>query len=232
MGWVELKFDVAGEQQLDAMIEKVRFLPSDLSPAFKRIADDFYQSLQSRFKAEGSFAGAPRWTALSWRYARWKLGLEGTASRREVKIGRQFLGETMTRHGGEFQITRKLGKRITRIGRKTFIGGVAPGAKILQLRAAPTYRGKLAKSPNLMESLRPGGPENVTAIEPQALTMGSTLKVGGWNLGLLHQRGTKRMPARQIIVLSSTQRLRWKNLLREFLVEQLAIIRRERPTTS
>jgi hypothetical protein len=62
----------------------------------------------------------------------------------------------------------------------------------------------LVRSGRLMRSLTQKGAEgNIYEYGTQHMRAGSVLKVpGGWNLAMLHQEGTDRMPARRILGLN------------------------------
>jgi len=49
------------------------------------------------------------------------------------------------------------------------------------------------------------------------LAMGVNLPVGGWNLALLHQLGTRKMPSREVIRITPPQEKRWIRSFRDFL---------------
>ena len=61
-----------------------------------------------------------------------------------------------------------------------------------------------------------GAEGNIFRIGKLALELGVNLPVNGWNLGLLHQLGTGKMPAREIIRISEPQRKRWIDYIRNF----------------
>ncbi len=50
-------------------------------------------------------------------------------------------------------------------------------------------------------------------IEPQMMEVGSVLRVGKWNLALLHQMGTKRMPPREPVRFSAEEKKRWSRIV-------------------
>lgn len=81
-----------------------------------------------------------------------------------------------------------------------------PGQPILTLRGG------------LRRSLTQQGSEgNVTEVGPMALSMGTKLAVGKsrrWNLGMLHQTGTERMPARPPVWVSPQEKKRWTRFIR------------------
>lgn len=75
----------------------------------------------------------------------------------------------------------------------------------------------LIASGKLFEAVTTKGAEgNIFRIGKLALELGVNLPVNGWNLGLLHQLGTDRMPAREIIRISEPQRKRWIDFIRNF----------------
>jgi len=77
-----------------------------------------------------------------------------------------------------------------------------PGSKILQLTGA------------LKESLtRRGAPDNVTKIDKTSMAVGSSLKVGRYNLAALHQYGTRKMSARKVLRFNSL----FKNKLNQII---------------
>lgn len=66
-----------------------------------------------------------------------------------------------------------------------------PGMKILHLT------GELEES-----MTQKGATGNITEITPNSMKVGSSVKVGNYNLAALHQYGTKRMPAREVLRLT------------------------------
>jgi len=67
----------------------------------------------------------------------------------------------------------------------------------------------LVRSGALLASLT-GGTGSIREIEPLKMTIGGTVRVGRWDLGALHQTGTRRgMPKRKPLNLSMTRRRRW-----------------------
>jgi len=150
---VEFKINVLGEAQLARALQGRIRACSDLSPAFGRIADDFFETQGRQFDAEGGFEGNPAWTPLNRAYAERKARTH-------------------------------------------------PGAKIL------TRTGRL-------RSALTGGPGSIREIQPLRMTMGGSILVGRWDLGSLHQTGTKKMPARKPINLTMRQRHRWMRMITE-----------------
>jgi phage gpG-like protein len=60
----------------------------------------------------------------------------------------------------------------------------------------------LVRSGRLMRSLSQKNAEgNIYEVDKQSMRVGSLLRVGGWNLAMIHQEGTGRIPARPIIGL-------------------------------
>lgn len=75
----------------------------------------------------------------------------------------------------------------------------------------------LVASGKLHEAVTTKGAEgNIFRIGKLALELGVNLPVNGWNLGLLHQLGTGKMDAREIIRISEPQRKRWIDHIRNF----------------
>ena len=77
-----------------------------------------------------------------------------------------------------------------------------PGKPILELKGG------------LKASLTRDGTGNVTDITPLAASFGTSLRVGKWNLGLLHQKGTKKMVARPPLVISAAMKDNWTRIIR------------------
>jgi len=75
-----------------------------------------------------------------------------------------------------------------------------PGAKILFRTGA------------LLHALT-GGAGHIRSIKPLELRIGGALHVGRWDLGGLHQTGTRHMPARKPLLLSRSRRNRWMKFL-------------------
>ncbi len=82
-----------------------------------------------------------------------------------------------------------------------------PGAKLL------------VRSGKLRDALT-GGPGSVREIAPLRMVVGGTVQVGAYDLGGLHFKGTKHMPARRPMALGRQQRHRWMRILSDhFRVE-------------
>ena len=62
----------------------------------------------------------------------------------------------------------------------------------------------------------PSAKGSVFKLGGRRLEMGVDLMVGGWNLAALHQFGTSKLPAREVIRLSSAQKLRWVRIIRDY----------------
>lgn len=67
-----------------------------------------------------------------------------------------------------------------------------------------------------------GHPDHVYESDGQELTIGTRARTpdGSWNLGLLHQLGTKKMPARRPVELTQPQKSRWVGILHQWLWEE------------
>lgn len=63
---------------------------------------------------------------------------------------------------------------------------------------------------------RPDAEGSVFKLGTQSLKMGVELMVGGWNLAALHQFGTGRLPAREVVRLTSEQKKRWVRIVRDY----------------
>lgn len=84
---------------------------------------------------------------------------------------------------------------------------IAPSTARRRGRASPV----LYSSGALFASLRdPGAPGHVEEADTRSLTLGSRL-----SYALYHQTGTRRMPARPIIVLSGGRVERWVEIVRQ-----------------
>lgn len=215
MALMQVKVQVDGRQELNRALAGITEIPEDMRPAWELIANDFYSMIQRRFAREGAHEGEPRWRALTPRYARWKLGISATVSSAEHAGGRAGLRRGTPRAGGQVQV-----------------GGVAPGAPILHLRSAPSYRGHLSRQPNLRESFVRGRQDNVTRITKRSITMGSAARTpdGRHSLAIIHQRGTRdgRVPPRPPLVLSRATKSRWFRILRLWFTEALIDLRESR----
>ncbi len=91
--------------------------------------------------------------------------------------------------------------------------------------APPSKRAKQA-SPLLVRTgalrdslLGPSAPGHVEELEAQSLTLGSRLPYA-----LFHQLGTRRMPARPLIVLSGERSERWLEIIRSGVEEKGSIL--------
>jgi phage gpG-like protein len=84
-------------------------------------------------------------------------------------------------------------------------------------RASPSI---LYATGALLRSLtEPGAAGHVEALEDQSLTLGS-----GLPYALYHQTGTRRLPARPLIVLSGTRAERWTEIVRRGLEEKTLLL--------
>ena len=68
-----------------------------------------------------------------------------------------------------------------------------------------------------------GGAGNVTRIEPMSLELGTAVRTpnGSWNLGMLHQTGTRKMPPRPPIGLSPGQKNQISRMIRMEVTDQV-----------
>lgn len=157
---IGVRWEVAGEAQLDRFFADVVLLSRDFKPALTGIGDDWYATERAVFAAEGAAEGNPAWAKLSPVYAWWK----------QSKY---------------------------------------PG------------RGILERTGRMMRSLTEhGAPDSVYELTNDSLTLGSTLRVGRggqWNLAMLHQTGTRKMPARKPGLLTQAQRIRWTKIVQREL---------------
>lgn len=103
--------------------------------------------------------------------------------------------------------------------RKSMHVGAAP-------RGRPGSEGRrrglplLVRTGALLESLRgPSGANHVEEIGPDTLTLGSRLPYA-----MFHQLGTRRMPARPIIVLSGERTERWLEIVRSAIEEKTVLL--------
>lgn len=75
------------------------------------------------------------------------------------------------------------------------------------------HRGLLVQTGKLRDALQGEGPDAVERIEPHELEVGSSRRVGAWDLGLLHQLGRGRLPVRKAIDIPEELTSRWVRLL-------------------
>ena len=61
------------------------------------------------------------------------------------------------------------------------------------------------------------GRGSIFRMSALSLAMGVDLRVGGWNLGMLHQLGTRKLPKREVIRITPNQEKRWVRSMRDFL---------------
>lgn len=61
----------------------------------------------------------------------------------------------------------------------------------------------------------PSSEGSVAEVTKDSVALGVDLPVNGWNLAALHQFGTKNMPAREVIRLTSPQKKRWVRIMRD-----------------
>lgn len=64
----EFTFEVSGEEQVRRRLSRIVSAGQDLSPAFRKIRDRFYEGEEQQFGTEGSW-GSGGWPPLSTRYA-------------------------------------------------------------------------------------------------------------------------------------------------------------------
>lgn len=69
---IHLRFEVDGDVQLSRALDMVADELEDLSPAFERMAEDFYTTQWQVFAKEGGHEGLKPWAPLSERYEAWK----------------------------------------------------------------------------------------------------------------------------------------------------------------
>lgn len=67
-----LKFEIAGEVQIDRSFYRFLEGVSDFTPAFEEIAEDFLAVEVEQFASEGGYGLAGRWSGLSPTYEQWK----------------------------------------------------------------------------------------------------------------------------------------------------------------
>lgn len=78
----------------------------------------------------------------------------------------------------------------------------------------------LYKTGALLRSLRePGAAGHVEELEGYSLTLGSRLPYA-----VFHQTGTRRLPARPIIVLSGARSERWTEIVRQQIAEKTLLL--------
>jgi phage gpG-like protein len=103
--------------------------------------------------------------------------------------------------------------------------GRAEGTPWAELTASTLRRRRasasiLYETGALLRSLtEPGAAGHVEELEGYSLTLGSQLPYAGY-----HQSGTRRMPARPIIVLSGTRAERWTEMVRSAIEEKTALL--------
>lgn len=60
------------------------------------------------------------------------------------------------------------------------------------------------------------GEGSIFRLNTNRLEMGVDVPVNGWNLAVLHQFGTRKMPVREVIRLSDKQKNRWVRIIRDW----------------
>jgi len=88
-----------------------------------------------------------------------------------------------------------------------------PGKPILQLT------GQLKKS--FTEDFRGSNGGYYQLLAPSFMEVGSDLKVGKYNLGLLHQTGTENMPARKVVELTSREHKLYPEIIVEYIYKSM-----------
>ena len=81
----------------------------------------------------------------------------------------------------------------------------------------------LFETGSLMDSLAKLGGDHVEILTDDSLTMSSSLMVGNWSLGELHQKGTSRMPAREVVGSTEEQRRDYIRTIQDWVVQGLAL---------
>lgn len=86
--------------------------------------------------------------------------------------------------------------------------------------------GKLEVSGALRKSFKEGEDGNVTRVSPTLLEMGSSLKTpdGKYNLALLHQTGTSKMPKRLPVRIPEGRKNKWRRFIRNHVIDPKAPI--------
>ena len=69
---VSFSVSILGEMQLERSLAGRIRATSDLSPVFRKIADDIEETQEKRFDREGAHDGSTAWKPLSPAYAEWK----------------------------------------------------------------------------------------------------------------------------------------------------------------
>jgi len=87
-----------------------------------------------------------------------------------------------------------------------------PGQPILALKGS--LRASLTQASD---------PDHVYEATADGVTMGTKLRTpdGRWNLGLLHQKGTRKMPARPPVELTAQQKNEWVSIMHDWLWEEV-----------
>ena len=64
-GLLRFAFQVAGGKEIQRLMSRIPETVRDLTPAWNKLADDFFDTEDRRFEDEGAYMGGPKWEALS-----------------------------------------------------------------------------------------------------------------------------------------------------------------------
>ena len=70
---LKFSFEVEGEKQFHRAIDGVKESCKSLKPAFEKIAENFFETEEKQFAAEGAFQGNTKWDELTKPYEKWKF---------------------------------------------------------------------------------------------------------------------------------------------------------------
>lgn len=103
--------DIIGKREVDRALTAMQATLTDIVPILKKIADDFYATMEERFDREGSYEGTPKWEPLSEGYRKTKEFffpgkgiLERTGALRESITRSNAPGSVFKIENGQLQI--------------------------------------------------------------------------------------------------------------------------------
>ena len=145
---IHFRFEVAGEAQFSRKIQSLQGLVTDMTPAWQKIAADFYAGEKERF-------GGGQWQALTPKYLKWKA---------DHNLSTRILVST-----GELEASL----------------------------TSPTAAGAIYE------------------MRPMSLMIGTGVRTdnGKFNLGMIHQVGTRYTPQREVIRITDEQRKTWSSAM-------------------
>lgn len=155
---IHFSFIIANEAQFSRAIKAVQGAVKDMTPAWQKIAANFYAGEKERFSNTG-----PGWQNLTPKYLQWKA-----------------------KHGFSTRIMVETGELEASL-------------------SSPTAKGAIYQA------------------EPMSLMIGTAVRTsnGKFNLGMIHQVGTRYTPVREVIRLTDAQKKEWSSAIGREAMKQI-----------